>query len=1062
MLNTTDADDSHSEAVASFYDLVQVDPDGAGIKAVNFAGNMNRLVGRGQAKPRRLAYSMSERGGLPAIRTEGIGLVRLGRAFQLAQEIQNIGKWNDDINADPKNRPVLCAEDVLRGYRIDVMDETAAPGVWRSLCQRAGKYELPGGTLLDLPPDEGYVKAGSASSKDAANSDLYYHESLFKWAGWSLCAPRPGRTVRAERQPGSLGQDEIVEFRGSQAIPGVNLQVNFVALPGSLPRLRFGHTYRMRARTVDLAGNSLPLTGVDSAHASRPITYSRFEPVDAPTLVPRSRFTEGESLERMVIRSNYNQTTAEYIGSQPVQDALKNKKHVYVVSNDRHIAPPKTAQLMAETHGLFDPAIGKGKDAAARERFYQIAVKEAGTFQDTTIVNIDDPKNPIAVTGVEIVSPNGVPLPVPGKPLNQGQYVIHKEDKLLLPYLADPIGRGAALRGIPGIEAVAGLPGAEIAKTAQNITVLKLSFDMKWPQAAPFRIEIRERPGKMEGTNCQETFTDKGAPKWDASNRVLTVFLGKAQVAKIRYSCYLDAGDVKLMGLWRWLQGSAKLPEFEKFAQAGVHWMVSPYRELVLVHAVQQPLCEPALLNLSPSRNLGDTHASLRVRMNLSVKSTGKLDVLAKWNEPVDELADAGPKIVGGQGLVVELQVDENSPDLQTEEVTPLMHHQFGDTKHRVVNYYLKGTTRFREYLPPEITEDPANITRQGPVLTRSIPSSARPAAPKVLYVLPTFGWSRQPTQDGFISKRSGNGLRVYMDRPWYSSGDGELLGVVLREPNQTIPEKDPLKPYVTQWGKDPIYGSPDPKPQPLVTDFPAAVKSQLGLTLKEMTLKETPAGTVSVAGHAVHYDSTRQLWYSEIQINAGASYYPFVRLALARYQPDSIQNAHLSLVVLTDFAQLTPDRTVNVTISADKKVLTVKVFGIVPSETGVTQGLKTDPVPIQIPGLPPPPPPPPPNFGRNSIEVRVEMRDPQNPTDLGWIPAPNVTVQTFQPPIVVAPNAPPPPIWNGSVTMPEPIGTKKYRLVIKEFEKFYQDAPDKFLGKEITTRLVYADVIEL
>jgi hypothetical protein len=36
------------------------------------------------------------------------------------------------------------------------------------------------------------------------------------------------------------------------------METNFVAQPGSLPRLRFGSQYQMRVRTVDLSGNSLP------------------------------------------------------------------------------------------------------------------------------------------------------------------------------------------------------------------------------------------------------------------------------------------------------------------------------------------------------------------------------------------------------------------------------------------------------------------------------------------------------------------------------------------------------------------------------------------------------------------------------------------------------------------------------------------------------------------------------------------------------------------------------------------------------------------------------------
>jgi hypothetical protein len=46
---------------------------------------------------------------------------------------------------------------------------------------------------------------------------------------------------------------------------------------------------------------------------------------------------------------------------------------------------------------------------------------------------------------------------------------------------------------------------------------------------------------------------------------------------------------------------------------------------------------------------------------------------------------------------------------------------------------------------------------------------------------------------------------------------------------------------------------------------------------------------------------------------------------------------------------------------------------------------------------------------------------------------------------------------------MPEPIGAGKYRIVIKEFESYYNDdssAADPTKG--VVTRLVYADTIEV
>lgn len=75
-------------------------------------------------------------------------------------------------------------------------------------------------------------------------------------------------------------------------------------------------------------------------------------------------------------------------------------------------------------------------------------------------------------------------------------------------------------------------------------------------------------------------------------------------------------------------------------------------------------------------------------------------------------------------------------------------------------------------------------ITRDGAAVTRlDIPATARPAAPKVSYVIPAFDWASAAGGTIFnpkvTSTRQGGGLRVYLDRPWFSSGDGEQLGVV-------------------------------------------------------------------------------------------------------------------------------------------------------------------------------------------------------------------------------------------------------------------------------------------
>jgi hypothetical protein len=56
-----------------------------------------------------------------------------------------------------------------------------------------------------------------------------------------------------------------------------------------------------------------------------------------------------------------------------------------------------------------------------------------------------------------------------------------------------------------------------------------------------------------------------------------------------------------------------------------------------------------------------------------------------------------------------------------------------------------------------------------------------------------------------------------------------------------------------------------------------------------------------------VFFDPDCRLWYCDIEVNWGTAYYPFIRLALARYQPTSLPTAHLSNIVLTDFRRSRP-----------------------------------------------------------------------------------------------------------------------------------------------------------
>jgi len=881
------------------YDLLQLDADGASMKTLDFASNMRRFL----SGPR--AYNAPDDGGLPSFRTCGLSLVKRGRAFKLASDLQQTATNNQAVETSPAsvemNLPVLLyADDLVRGYRVDILDQNmGALAGWRSLCKRVGTYSFPNSNQPALKiSDEGYVKGASASStvNGASDSDLYLHETMFQWEGWSLSATRPGKTIIAESYDSNGNalpkQNEKVEYSPNSAkgIDGVNIETSFGPQPGTLPRLRFGHTYRMRVRAADLAGNSKPAESKDAGQASEQHTFERFDPVVPPAVLLRNRVSEGESVEHMVIRSNYNQSSGDYAARALA--AINNPDFHYSEVNERHIAPPKTSQQMAELHGKFDEFIGY--DAATDtkkdyERGYKLGLKETGTFLDTKVY---DPKTDTTkpVAGIELVSPKAVPkdqplatLPLdpPGRPLAAGQYVIHKEEDLMLPYLPDPFARGAAFLGLPRITGSGPLgsdPGAVKVQLAtlnpnepnQKFSVLKVPFDGAWPDATPFRIRI------VEGS---------GNPVW--KDHVLTVFLQKAEVARVRYSSYLNKDDLGQMGIWSWL---TKKTQLDPYATTGQHWMLTPFRRLELVHAVQQPLKEPKFSKMQTKKlNLGDTFADFQGSIDLSVKSTSKIEVHGKWKEWVDSLSEPGPRLLSLEGNAFEGKIEEKAEDICNVDGPgfPKSQHEFHDTKYRAVDYQIIATTRFREYFPPEITKDPANITRRSVPQTFKVLNSARPAAPKILYVIPTFKWDPAPSETGdrthewrapqkeradlgrvtaapqrtgradkvLESRRLGNGLRVYLERPWYSSGDEEKLGVILREfPN--VPANDPLKPFVTQWGMDPIWSSPLPTPFPKATDFKLATAVQAGLTLDELA----PSVTVGAIGHDVEYDPDRKL----------------------------------------------------------------------------------------------------------------------------------------------------------------------------------------------------------
>ena len=216
------------------------------------------------------------------------------------------------------------------------------------------------------------------------------------------------------------------------------------------------------------------------------------------------------------------------------------------------------------------------------------------------------------------------------------------------------------------------------------------------------------------------------------------------------------------MGLYSWTANSELTkPELRQAVydavSHGIHWMVTPYREIVLVHAVLQPLNFPRFgnTNLDPEsisfgvapRRLGESRALLTGEINVDNDGTSKPVIEASWNEQLDTPeTDAVPR----SSHVLEIKINQNrkykaDADEKGKIWIPIeggpgkpSFHFFEDTKYRKVKYKVTSTSRFGEYFTydPNNPNDPNRVkTRTTPdvqAVTLDILNSKKPNPPKV------------------------------------------------------------------------------------------------------------------------------------------------------------------------------------------------------------------------------------------------------------------------------------------------------------------------------------------
>jgi hypothetical protein len=319
--------------------------------------------------------------------------------------------------------------------------------------------------------------------------------------------------------------------------------------------------------------------------------------------------------------------------------------------------------------------------------------------------------------------------------------------------------------------------------------------------------------------------------------------------------------------------------------------------------------------------------------------STERVTMTATWTDTVDDLAPIGPRAQTTKVELGELLVTRSS---KNEVAVESLEAQLHDTKRHLATIDLEAFTSFASYFTEQqsislgrrtvdidprgvvagtvevtatatgtkatagvdFTVDGPNgtltVARQGalsvgdevvvryvalpisrlstgpkapPAFSMLFRNTAVPPPPVVNEVIPAFA----RTADG---AHSGQVLRVYLDRPWLVTGDGEQLAVVLH----------PSDSSATVVGRDPVVPGGD-SPNDLSSEaFPRA-----SAVVAEVD------GVHDIAAHEVSFDSASGRWYADIELGPGFGYRPFLRMTLARYQPDSIPGAALSSFVTLD-----------------------------------------------------------------------------------------------------------------------------------------------------------------
>jgi hypothetical protein len=929
---------------------------------------------------------------VPALRSNGPQVIwtNWGRPPDgLNALLANQTSLNDQLQlhlADSSSPPpTLYADDITRGHRVDVYTASEASPTWRSLHGRAGTYGL--GTPVGHPAtppvtfsvvDEGFAVPSTsqqAGTLGTPNPDLHVHESFVRWPGWSLSVQRPGSAVGLDDQPLAPSGNPAVTpgFQGSN-LP--QLSAGFQATnignsgpnPFPLPKLRYGNAYRFRARAADLAGNGVPVTSTDATTATRLVHHYRYEPVPPPVLAGTAPLSIAESAMLLVL----------------LDDQVNP-----ITPNGRWLFPPKATEMTCEEHGMFDgfvlgsppnPELGPDGSAATYALLAGDATTSTLGLADGILPTITGVVLDSGHTNTPYLPADALPItPWLPDPLSVGAGLVGlpnspNDSQLVAPWSGGPW---------PTLNPVLLL--------VNGGTTRSNSFSAATDSSAAM-VSVTLPPAEVAVVWFSSALSDAASSTLGIYQWIAAEFGGVANLPA-DFGTWLSNGQVWQLSPFRVLRmvHAVRLPLIPPRlrnpttdARAVGDTSVGLEDENFLVDENSTSAIDFHAAWIDPYDNPLDPKSNPGDPASFNQLITG----------PAFRLAVPDPTPIGPESQPLTVVPPKTSFAFGMQNDQNAATHFIGDTRHHLITYSATGTSRFAEMFETSFTGtftgraavkiselgiNPATVavyrhggtaplpasdyevddtagtvrylknahptskvilkidfqpttTLKGPGVAVEVLSSTRPAAPKVARITPAWELSG-PVGDvstGIGFERVGGILRVYLERPWFSSGAGELLGVVTPASLASPPTPEQQYPLYTMMGLDPItYISTTNRPWPVIpTAFgnlaevpvvpgrPSLYTSPPQVNLVEDTDFNNP---YNIWPYEVHYDEPTGTWYADVAVLPGqsgsATVLPppgyFVRLSLVRFQPYSIVTQEVSPVTTATIAQPVPDRLV-------------------------------------------------------------------------------------------------------------------------------------------------------